>query len=1023
SNINCKNTSVELSIDIVQKKIAKLLHGQSVSLENESEKALNVSFECLWELLQMHCDHVINSNWKPGDYAESARHLRTFSQTYEILFDRINLHPQLTLLPSFAQSGYLASKLEDKLFPWLNYKYKSLTHLRDTWIGGRGIVVSVGSWHFPFALHSILTLRVLLNVTLPIEVFYLDDSDLDKEMISTFERIPNVTVIDVGKVFNLKNEDVRGWHQKPFAMLASRFNEMIFIDADTLFLETPEKLFSFEGYKKTGTVFFHDRTTTEGGRSGPFFWFERWMNDLSEVGRTTRYHNHKTVHEMESGVVVFDKKRAYLQLLGACWMNTKRNRDSASHQIHGDKETFWMMAEALRLPYHFQGPYGSVIGFKNKNGEVCGGLLHADDSGRPFWWNGGVLINKREKRDKYYDFTHYQFDTTANVVWSWDNEFSPFCLRSYDSDEKIRDLSEKDRALTLKMVEIDKYIYQTGDLKHEWGAILEKFGLQFSDQYEQSIDSLLDSNYLVSFLNYSRNFQFAPTSQDLISACLKDDKSFPLTADEERAIYEGRFKNILSGSNCASLNLSIENITIDLVQKKFAILLNENYSVHEEDSEKKINITLTCLWELLQSHGTYITKSTIVKGDYQEASRHLRTFSQMYQVINDRPDIRFRVIDLPNFAISTCILSKLESKLFPWLKKKYKTLQDLRETFSGRGIVMTSGKWHFPFALHSILTLRVLMNVTLPIEMFYLSEDITSEMLSIYRRIPNVTVIDIGKVFNLGKEDMQGWHVKPYTMLASSFKEIIFIDSDSLFLQNPEILFDMKGYKNTGTVFFHDRTSTEWGRLGPLDWFEGWMKDLSEVGRNTRYHKRQTIHEMESGVIAFDKERTYFHILGSCWMNTKQNREPATNNIHGDKETFWMMAEALRLPYYFQGPYGSVIGFKNQIGEVCGGLLHGDENGEPFWWNGGVLINKRKHRDTYYEFTHYRYDHNTIVGWTWDNEFTPFCMNSWDSKNEIKELKEKDKNLALKMVELDKFIYKVGYTDHRWNDLLKKYRF
>lgn len=43
-------------------------------------------------------------------------------------------------------------------------------------------------------------------------------------------------------------------------------------------------------------------------------------------------------------------------------------------------------------------------------------------------------------------------------------------------------------------------------------------------------------------------------------------------------------------------------------------------------------------------------------------------------------------------------------------------------------------------------------------------------------------------------------------MLASSFREVMFIDADVRFLVNPETLFEIEEYAESGTLFFKDRT-------------------------------------------------------------------------------------------------------------------------------------------------------------------------------------------------------------------------
>ncbi|KAJ1566176.1 hypothetical protein HK096_011001 [Nowakowskiella sp. JEL0078] len=460
-----KYVGPKLNMDQIHKKMAKLLYGPIVAHEDDAEKSMDVPIEHMWQELYVHGTEILDQTWEEGDYGTAGKHLRTFSQLYTLITDRQDLQISLTSLPNFSKTGYLVNQLEQKLFPWLNAKYRSLTALRNSW-SGRGIVLTSGRWHFPLALHAIVSLRKVLGVDLPIEIFYSGKGDIENHMAQAYAKIPNVTVIDVENYFD-QSAGINGWHVKPFAMLASSFKEIIFLDADVLFLQDPSILFNFKGYKETGTAFFFDRSIGKGIHD-THKWFEGWLKDPTEVARKARFWNHETIHEMESGVVAIDKGRAYMQLLGVCWMNTKQDREVAMKNVHGDKETFWMVAELIRLPYYFVPTYGGTVGYVDKDGYVCGGLYHGDENEQPFWWNGGVLINKHFHLDRYINFTHYAFDRTSDVKWKWESEISPFCLMPKNPKTEIGELSLLDKAEAAEMVEFYKVVQQIGGVEKRW---------------------------------------------------------------------------------------------------------------------------------------------------------------------------------------------------------------------------------------------------------------------------------------------------------------------------------------------------------------------------------------------------------------------------------------------------------------------------------------------------------------------------------------------------------------------------
>ena len=115
-----------------------------------------------------------------------------------------------------------------------------------------------------------------------------------------------------------------GYAMKPFAALASSFESVIIIDADTIFMQRPDEWFDKdEGLKKTGTLFFHDRAYL--GRKTT-----NWVKEvLTESGRTpspmlnsSMYWQEELEHQQESGVVYFNKAipSAFMSLLFTTYM-------------------------------------------------------------------------------------------------------------------------------------------------------------------------------------------------------------------------------------------------------------------------------------------------------------------------------------------------------------------------------------------------------------------------------------------------------------------------------------------------------------------------------------------------------------------------------------------------------------------------------------------------------------------------------------------------------------------------------
>lgn len=226
---------------------------------------------------------------------------------------------------SYQQFRFFFQRLSGLLFPWTNPYWADHITLRSHFRnGGRGIVLSAGDDQAPYLLTSIQTFRNL-GCTLPIEIMYLGDSDLDEDYRLQLEELPDVATRDMSQMIDDEGWKVRGWAGKPFAILMSSFREVIFIDADSLFFEDPAVLFEDPGYIETGALFFRDRKIMPESK-------KRWLQQLlpkpiSKLAKQSYMWNGESGHYQESGVVVVDKWKHFVAMLLVTRMNGP-DRDS-----------------------------------------------------------------------------------------------------------------------------------------------------------------------------------------------------------------------------------------------------------------------------------------------------------------------------------------------------------------------------------------------------------------------------------------------------------------------------------------------------------------------------------------------------------------------------------------------------------------------------------------------------------------------------------------------------------------------
>ncbi|KAL3478484.1 mannosyltransferase putative-domain-containing protein [Aspergillus californicus] len=318
------------------------------------------------------------------------------------------------------------SQMSMLLFPWTAPYFPDHMHLHSGFYrGGKGIVFTAGDKQAPFLLTSIPAIRQL-GCYLPVEVMYLGDADLSESVRLRLEAIPGVTTRDLSQMINDSGWKLAGWAAKPFAILLSSFREVIFIDADSLFFQNPERLFLDEAYLATGALFFKDRMILPESK-------RKWLQDvlpkpISKKVLESRFWTGESGHMQESGVIVVDKWNHFVPLLLVTRMNGS-DRDGNKAQrlvgvydmVYGDKETFWIGWELAGDPdYAFHDGAAGIMGVLEKPKDnpssseagdpkgltpktytICAPqLLHLDRQGRPLWFNGWLLPNKYDTKDR-----------------------------------------------------------------------------------------------------------------------------------------------------------------------------------------------------------------------------------------------------------------------------------------------------------------------------------------------------------------------------------------------------------------------------------------------------------------------------------------------------------------------------------------------------------------------------------------------------------------------------------------------
>jgi hypothetical protein len=213
------------------------------------------------------------------------------------------------------------------------------------------------------------------------------------------------------------------------------------------------------------------------------------------------------------------------------------------------------------------------------------------------------------------------------------------------------------------------------------------------------------------------------------------------------------------------------------------------------------------------------------------------------------------------------VFQQLSQLLFPWTAPYFPDHMSLHVHFhgGGRGIVCTAGDGQAPYLLASIASFRRL-GCTLPVEIMYLGDaDLSEDYRAELEALEGVITRDLSQMINDEGWKLAGWAAKPFAILHSSFREVLFIDADALFFINPELLFDDPLYVQTGALFFKDRLLMPESKK---HWLQQILaRPVSKQVMQSRFWRGESGHMQESGAMVVDKWRHFVALLMVTRMN------------------------------------------------------------------------------------------------------------------------------------------------------------
>ena len=201
---------------------------------------------------------------------------------------------------------------------------------------GKGIVICAGGVRYFTNAWVCINMLRRLGCQLPVEVWHLGKREMTEKMRRLLAKL-NVRTIDAFQVRRRKPaRRLNGWELKVYAIIHSRFREVLFLDADNVPVANPEFLFDCEEFRSAGAIFWPDFKQTH-------------QNDDLEIWRSCGLRR-PSEPEFESGQILVDKARCSRALQLCLWLN--EHSDFYYRHIYGDKETFHLAFQKAHKSYH-----------------------------------------------------------------------------------------------------------------------------------------------------------------------------------------------------------------------------------------------------------------------------------------------------------------------------------------------------------------------------------------------------------------------------------------------------------------------------------------------------------------------------------------------------------------------------------------------------------------------------------------------------------------------------------------------
>ncbi len=241
------------------------------------------------------------------------------------------------------------------------------------------------------------------------------------------------------------------------------------------------------------------------------------------------------------------------------------------------------------------------------------------------------------------------------------------------------------------------------------------------------------------------------------------------------------------------------------------------------------------------------------------------------------------------------------------------------------GIVVACSDAYAKRLYASLQILRKVHHCTLPIEVWYAGDELGERAKKYLASVGEVSFYDIAERYGGDPKQYRGYHIKGFALYASHFDELILMDADVVFYQDPRKLLDHPKRKQHGAYFFRDREDFKFTSYNqdqmvygdryftskftyeerrnillhlipemtesiPPDWRHYWVRLPRE------FDEPIPSEHQDAGCLAIDKKRAPKGCKVALSLN--QHHNILYKYILGDKETYWMAFASAKESFY-----------------------------------------------------------------------------------------------------------------------------